>query len=112
MKKCFPDENALFSHFDIAFLSFGMYDIVPIEADVEHLSRYDYLIFLGWNSMTEENMDKLAEYVRRGGHLLMSAAHLNASTVRGGEYTPVSNDKIKSLFGCELTGLCAIVPVI
>ena len=87
-----------------AYPAYGMYDIVPIEADVEHLSRYDYLIFLGWNSMTEENMDKLTEYVSRGGHLLMSAAHLNTSTVRGGEYTHVLNDKIKKLFGCELTG--------
>ena len=84
--------------------AYGMYDIVPIEADAEHLSRYDYLIFLGWNSMTEEDMAKLYEYVNRGGHLLMSAAHLNASVVRGGEFTPVSEEKIKKLFGCSFTG--------
>ena len=87
-----------------AYPAYGMYDIVPIEADVEHLSRYDYLIFLGWNSMMEEDMDKLTEYVNRGGHLLMSAAHLNTSTVRGGEFAPVSEEKIRKLFGCSFTG--------
>ncbi|MBE6966541.1 MAG: hypothetical protein E7441_10980 [Ruminococcaceae bacterium] len=83
--------------------AYGMYDIVPIEADAEHLLRYDYLIFLGWNSMTEEDMDKLYEYVNRGGRLLMSAAHLNTSTVRNGEFSPVSEEKIKKLFGCSFT---------
>lgn len=87
-----------------AYPAYGMYDIVPIEADVEHLSKYDYLIFLGWSSMTEEDMDKLYEYVKRGGHLLMSAAHLNTSTVRGVEFNPVSEEKIKKLFGCSFTG--------
>ncbi len=84
--------------------AYGMYDIVPVEADIEHLARYDYLIFLGWNSMTEENMAKLTEYVKRGGKLLMTAAHLNTSVVRGGEWEPVSDERIKKLFGCNFTG--------
>ncbi len=87
-----------------AYPAYGMYDIVPIEADVEHLLRYDYLIFLGWNSMTDENMDKLTEYVNQGGNLLMSVAHLNYSTVRGGTLTLPSNEKLKKLFGCRYTG--------
>ncbi len=87
-----------------AYPAYGMYDIVPIEADIDHLSRYDYLVFLGWNSMTDENMDKLSEYVRRGGHLLMSAAHLNYSTVRDGALTLPSNDKLEKLFGCHYSG--------
>ena len=84
--------------------AYGMYDIVPIEADAEKLSRYDYLIFVGWNSMTEDIMDKLTEYVRRGGHLLMTAAHLNTSVSRKGELSLVSNEKIQQLFGCCFTG--------
>ena len=83
---------------------YGLYDIVPIEADVEKLSQYDWLIFLGWNSMTEENMDKLTEYVRRGGHLIMSAAHLNTQTKRDGEFQFVSDEKIRTLFGCFYMG--------
>ncbi|MBQ2840392.1 MAG: hypothetical protein IJE70_03505 [Oscillospiraceae bacterium] len=84
--------------------AYGMYDIVPIEAPVEKLCSYDYLIFLGWNSMTDENMDKLTEYVSRGGNLLMSAAHLNFNTARNGDFIPPSNEKLKKLFGVEFTG--------
>ena len=84
--------------------AYGMYDIVPIEAPVEKLSRYDYLIFLGWNSMTDENMDKLYEYVKSGGKLLMSAAHLNCNTVRGGELRLPDAEKIEKLFGVKFTG--------
>ncbi len=87
-----------------AYPAYGMYDIVPIEADVEHLLRYEYLIFIGWNSMTDEIMDKLAEYVQRGGHLLMSAAHLNYATARDAAFKFPSNDKLKKLFGCSYTG--------
>lgn len=84
--------------------AYGQFDVVPVEADVDHLSKYDYLIFLGWNTMTEENMVKLTEYVRRGGHLVMSAAHLNTQTKRNGEYIPVDDALIEDLFGCRHLG--------
>jgi len=84
--------------------AYGMYDVIPVEADIEKLCRYDYLIFLGWNSMTDENMDKITEYVRRGGKLLMSVAHLNKSVVRNGDLDLPSNDKLEKLFGARYTG--------
>lgn len=84
--------------------AYGMYDIVPIEADIEKLVRYDILIFLGWNSMTDENMEKLIQYVSRGGRLLMSAAHLNHSVVRGGKFEMTDNEKLECLFGARFTG--------
>lgn len=84
--------------------AYGMYDIVPIEADVEKLSEYDYLIFLGYNSMTDENMDKLVKYVESGGKLMMCAAHLNKSVKREGEIDLISNEKIEKLFGCKYSG--------
>ena len=87
-----------------AYPEYGTFDIVPIEASLEKLLRYDRLIFLGWNSMTDENMDKLTEYVRRGGRLLMSAAHLNRNTVRNGRLLLISDEKIEALFGCRPTG--------
>ena len=99
------DDIGNFGDYDQSPLpSYGMYDIVPIEADVDKLCRYDYLIFIGWNSMTDENMDKLTEYVRRGGKLLMSAAHLNYSVKRKGELTLPSADKLEALFGAKFTG--------
>lgn len=84
--------------------AYGMYDIVPIEADVDKLARYDVLIFLGWNSMTDENVEKLIQYVSRGGRLLMSAAHLNRSVIRGGKFEMTGNEKLKRLFGASFTG--------
>ena len=84
--------------------AYGMYDIVPIEAPIEKLSAYDYLIFLGWNSMTDENMDKLYEYVKRGGRLLASVAHLNCNTVREGELRLPDASKVEKLFGVRFTG--------
>ena len=84
--------------------AFDQYDIVPIEADTSKLCRYDYLVFLGWNTMTDEDMDKLYEYVKRGGRLLMSAAHLNTNVKRDGKYAPISNEKIEKLFGSRFTG--------
>ena len=84
--------------------AYGTYDIVPIEADVDALSKYEYLVFLGWNTMTDENMDKLTVYVRRGGKLLLSMAHLNYSVKRSGEYIPPSNEKLEALCGCKYTG--------
>ena len=84
--------------------AYGTYDIVPIEADVSILSKYDYLVFLGWNTMTDENMDKLTEYVKGGGRLLLSGAHLNYSVKREGEYIPPSEEKLEKLIGARYTG--------
>lgn len=83
---------------------YGLYDIIPIEAPREILSRYEYLIFLGWNTMTEENMDKLYEYVKCGGKILMCAAHLNKNVKRDGNFEIVSQEKVEKLFGCRFTG--------
>jgi len=87
-----------------ALPSFGMYDIVPIEAPVEKLLKYDYLIFIGWNSMTDENMDKLYEYVKQGGNLLMTAAHLNYSSKRTDEFIMPDAERLEKLFGIRYTG--------
>lgn len=84
--------------------AYGMYDIVPMEADLEALCRYDYLIFLGWNSMTEENLDKLTAFVEQGGKLLMCAAHLNCQTRRSGPFQWPDKQKLHKLFGANFTG--------
>ena len=84
--------------------AYGQYDIVPIEAGIDTLCRYEHLIFMGWNSMTEENLAKLTEYVHRGGHLLMTAAHLNTSVPRDGTYSLPSESALEILFGCRFTG--------
>lgn len=87
-----------------AYPAYGTFDIVPVEADVEKISKYDYLVFLGYNTMTDDIMDKLVEYVRRGGRLLIGGAHLNYSTKHGGEFIPPPEDKLEALCGCRYTG--------
>lgn len=89
--------------------AYGMYDIIPAIAGYEAFSRYDYLIFTGWNTMTDEIYDNLKKYVHGGGRLFMTAAHLNATTKRNGEMKLVHDGKVSDLFGCDLdveNGFC------
>ena len=99
------NDLANFGEHDLsAYPAYGTYDIIPVEADIETLSKYKYLIFLGWNSMTDETMDKLIAYVENGGRLLLSAAHLNCETKRGGDFILPDSKKLRKLFGAEFTG--------
>ena len=103
-KRTWNDIANFGEHDTSALPAYGMYDIVPIEADIDALSRYDTLIFVGWNTLIDEDMEKLTEYVRRGGHLLMSMAHLNKESSRDGKRTFPDNEKLEMLFGCRFTG--------
>ncbi len=82
--------------------AYGLYDVVSASADVDVLSKYDYLIFAGWNSMTDELYKKLKIYVERGGRLFMTAAHLNTSIKRDGSISLVNGGDVSDLFGCTL----------
>lgn len=87
-----------------AFPAYGMYDIIPAESTLDAMKKYDYLVFLGFNAMTDELMDKLIAYVENGGKLLMTAAHLNYLSDRGENIKFPSAEKLKKLFGAEFTG--------
>ena len=98
-------DNANFGDFDEStYPAYGTYDILPIEAPLEVMENYDYLVFLGWNTMTDENMDKITEYVRRGGNLLLTASHLNYSAKRSGEFIPPNSEKLETLCGVKFDG--------
>jgi len=103
-KRKWGDNQNYGEHDESAYPAYGTYDILPLEAPVEVLEKYDYLVFLGYNTMTDENMDKLTEYVKRGGKLLLSGAHLNYTTKRCGEYIPPSDEKLEKLCGVRFTG--------
>ena len=84
-------------------VGYGAYDIVNIGlVSAEALSAYDYLIFTGWNTMTEEIYQKLISYVKGGGKLFMCAAHLNTSEKRNGEIEIIRDGDLTELFGCRL----------
>ena len=84
--------------------AYGTYDIIPVTAPLEALCAYDMLLFCGWNTMTEEQLQKLEAYVEQGGILLAGASHLNESSKREGERRFVRGGDLSRLFGCELTG--------
>ena len=82
---------------------YGTFDIVNIGiVSAEALSAYDYLIFTGWNTMTEEIYEKLISYVKGGGKLFMCAAHLNTNDRRDGKISLVKDGDLTELFGAKL----------
>ncbi len=82
----------------------GMYDLVPAEANQEVINKYSCLIFLGWNTMTEELYEKLKAYVAGGGRLLMTVPHMNTSLKRDGKLKLFRKGDYRDLFGVKING--------
>jgi hypothetical protein len=51
----------------------GQVDLVPIDGTLENLKKYEMLILPGWNTMTDAIYNNLIEYVKNGGHLILTA---------------------------------------
>ncbi len=85
--------------------AYGQYDVLPVESDVSVMKNYKLLIFAGWNTMTEEIYKKLKEYVREGGRLILTAAHLNTSDVCGDKPTFLLDGKYADFLGCDIVGV-------
>ncbi len=83
--------------------AYGQYDILPAESSLSAMQRYDWLIFTGWNTMTEEIYEKLKAYVENGGNLLISAAHMKVGNVRGEDSAYIHDGKLEDFLGCNLT---------
>ena len=83
---------------------YGTYDIIPAGAPHTAMSKYDTLVYTGWNTMTPEQYESLKRFVYDGGTLFITAAHLNTSAKRNGEFIPINDGDISDLFGCRLTG--------
>ena len=52
--------------------------------------------------MTPEIYNNLVEYVKQGGRVLMTAAHLDTSVTRGEGIKLINNGNVEELFGCRL----------
>lgn len=85
-------------------IPYGQYDIVPLEAPVGVLRQYSCLIFLGWNTMDRNSYEKLKDYTKAGGHLIMAVPHLNIETRREAEMLVINNGDVSDLFGCIIRG--------
>lgn len=82
----------------------GQYDIVPVEAPLEALRQYSCLLFLGWNTMTDEIYRKLRRYVARGGRLVLWLSHLNTCPDRTAPPALYRDGDLADLFGCRVRG--------
>ncbi len=88
---------------DLSFApAYGLYDVIPADSPVEKMKKYDTLIFAGWNTMTDEILNKLKEFVRGGGYLFMTGAHLNTNTKRDGKFIPINDGKLTDFLGFDL----------
>ncbi len=58
---------------------FGYVDLLPFEGD---WSRYSAIAFLGWHTYQKGDGEKMLEYVKNGGHLLLCRRHLNMELTR------------------------------
>ncbi|MBR5314681.1 MAG: hypothetical protein IKU45_04655 [Clostridia bacterium] len=60
---------------------YGNFDAIPAEGKLSTFKNYRSMIFLGYNRMTEEDSKRFTSYVRCGGRILMSRAHLTSTDV-------------------------------
>lgn len=61
---------------------FGPIDLLPVEAPLDVLARYRAAVFLGWNTFDELEFQKLLDFVKGGGTLLLARPHLSTEVRR------------------------------
>ena len=82
----------------------GQYDLVPAEAPAETLRQYGCLLFLGWNTMTDDIYAKLKSFVEQGGRLVMFLPHLSTESDRGRGIALYNGGDLSDLFGVQVLG--------
>ena len=79
---------------------YGPVDLLPVEAPLEAMNRYKTMIFLGWNTYDAGDFQRILEFVRGGGTLILTAAHLNAELQPGSPVRfPKDDALIRELLG-------------
>ena len=63
---------------EFSYSPYGAVDFVPVEAPRDVLDKYKLAIFLGWNTYSRADFERLRDFVFGGGTLIMTAAHANA----------------------------------
>jgi hypothetical protein len=59
---------------------YGQPDFIPVEQGERVWNDYRFMAFLAYNRCTEEDAEKLYAYVKNGGKLLLTRAHLTKTT--------------------------------
>lgn len=84
---------------------YGNVDIINAEND---FSRYKTLAILGWNTMNDELLSRLKNFVAGGGNLVISYAQTNYTDNPTDERKFPGADALKDFVGVEFTGECAL----
>lgn len=82
----------------------GTADILPYDAPQDIFNGYKFLFFLGRNYMDETLYAKLVEYVRQGGVLMLTAAHLDTADRPTDPFIPFRGGDWSELTGVRMTG--------
>ena len=82
----------------------GQIDIMPAEAPMEIWNRYQTLVFLGWNTATDDLYEKMKQYVTNGGKLIMSLSHMRNNIKRGEDMSLFREGDFRDLFGISVSG--------
>ena len=87
---------------------YGQYDVIPATTPLEVMQRYEWVIFCGWNTMTKEIYETLKAYVKSGGKLLITAAHMRDSVDRAekGKFLDVNWEELLGVKLSEETFRC------
>ena len=80
---------------------YGLYDVIPATTPLDVMQQYEWVIFCGWNTMTPEIYETLKAYVKGGGKLLISAAHMRDSIDRKEKGSFVGKD-IEEFIGAKI----------
>jgi len=84
---------------------YGQVDVIPEHASLAHYQKYGLLALLGWNTMTDEQYDKLLHYVEKGGTLFAALPHFVTDTrqrhlwtfYRGGDLTQLCGVRARDM---------------
>jgi len=74
-----PDDEAVGYHTGTPY---GNLDVIPAEGKAEILHQYGALVFMGYNRYEDEDAKKFLNYVKRGGSVLLTDAHLTVTASR------------------------------
>lgn len=87
---------------------YGQYDVIPATCPIDVMKQYEWVIFCGWNTMTEEIYETLKAYVTSGGNLLITAAHMRDSVDRAekGKFLDVNWEELLGVRLSEETFRC------
>ena len=89
---------------------YGDFDCTPIEASAEYLSNYKLLLHLGWNTLIDEDYEKLKSYVQNGGVLLTGipqfSTHITRDFLKDMKDLALMNDgDLSELLGIQVHGV-------